>query len=123
MIKGVFVRDTVPIIKVAVAWEHAVQTPYFILDTGFTGDLQVTPEIAQELGLSITGVTDVRIASGEVVTIPMASALASMEGLVRNIQVLIQEGFPLAGISLLSKFDYKATIDCCHMTVNLERVI
>lgn len=47
MIQGVFVEDT-PFIKVIVGWGQAVQTPFFVLDTGFTGDLQVTPIIAQE---------------------------------------------------------------------------
>ena len=123
MVKGIFVNDNTPVIKVAIGWGQAVQTPYFILDTGFTGDFQVTPQIAEDLGLQVTGVTNARIASGEIVSVPTALALASLEGEVNNVQVLISDGFPLAGISFLSKFDYKAIVDCKYKTVTLERAI
>ncbi len=122
MISGVFVQNNIPMIKVLVAWGQAIQTPFFILDTGFTGDLQVTPQIARDLGLQVTGVTNTRIANGQIITIPTANALASMEGAVSFIQVLISESMPLAGISFLTKFNYKAIIDCKYKTVALERV-
>ena len=120
MISGNFV-DNIPVVKVAVAWGQSVQTPFVVLDTGFTGDLQVTPKIARELGLEVAGVTKSRIANGQVVDVPTALALAAMEGVVMNIQVLISESMPLAGISFLSKFDYRAILDCKHRTVALER--
>lgn len=123
MVSGVFIQNNIPLIKVLVAWGQAIQTPFFILDTGFTGDLQVTPQIAQDLGLRVTGVTNTRIANGQVVAVPTALAIAAMEGAVNYIQVLISESMPLAGISFLSKFDYKAIVDCKYKTVTLERVI
>jgi len=119
MVRGEFYGD-IPLIKIIVAWDRAVQSPYFILDTGFTGDLQVTPKIALELGLKITGVTRARIANGDVVSVPVALALASMEGATNFINVLISESMPLAGISFLTKFGYKATVDCKYRTVILE---
>ena len=122
MTSGVFVQNNIPMIKVLVAWGQAVQTPFFILDTGFTGDLQVTPQIARDLGLQITGVVNARIANGQVVAMPTAQALASMEGAVNFIQIIISESMPLAGISFLTKFNYKAIVDCKYKTVALERV-
>lgn len=119
MIRGEF-YENIPLIKIIVAWGQAVQTPYFILDTGFTGDLQVTPKIAQELGLKVTGITQARIANGDVINVPIALALASMEGATNYINVLISESMPLAGISFLTKFGYKATVDCKYRTVSLE---
>ena len=71
MISGVFVEN-IPLIKVVVAWGQSVQTPFVILDTGFTGDLQVTPEIAIELGLKVVGVTKTQIANGQIVKVPVA---------------------------------------------------
>ena len=71
MVKGVFVQD-VPLIRVSTASRSALQSPVFILDTGFTGDLQVTPKIATELGLETSGVTQARVANGELVTVPTA---------------------------------------------------
>lgn len=119
MVSGLFVEN-VPFIKIALAWGRSVQTPFVILDTGFTGDLQVTPKIAQELGLEVTGVTKAQIANGQVVDVPVALAYAAMEDVVENIQVLISESMPLVGISFLSKFGYKAIVDCKNRTVALE---
>lgn len=119
MVRGEFYED-IPLVKIIVAWGQAVQTPYFILDTGFTGDLQVTPKIAKELGLRVTGVTQARIANGDVINVPVALALASMEGATNYINVLISESMPLAGISFLTKFGYKAIVDCRYRTVALE---
>ena len=122
MVSGNFVDD-IPVVRVAVAWGQSVQTPFVVVDTGFTGDLQVTPKMARELGLQVAGVTKSRIANGQVVDVPTALALAAMEGVVMNIQVLISESMPLAGISFLSKFDYRAIVDCKHRTVALERMV
>ncbi len=121
MVRGSFIQNH-PIIQVALGWDRSIQTPYLILDTGFTGDLQVTPKIAKELGLQVTGVTPAQIADGRVVQVPTALAIASMEGETSFVDVLISEGMSLADISFLSKFDYKASVDCKHRTVALERV-
>ena len=122
MVQGVF-YENIPFINIIVAWGQSVQAPFVVLDTGFTGDLQVTPKIATELGLRITCVTPTRIANGDVVQVPTALAVASMEGVNNYIQVLISESMPLAGISFLSKFSYKAIVDCKYRTVFLERMI
>lgn len=121
MVQGVF-YENIPLINIIVAWGQSVQAPYVVLDTGFTGDLQVTPKIAKELGLQVTGVTPTRIANGDIIQSPTALAIASMEGVVNYIQVLISESMPLAGISFLSKFNYKAVVDCKYRTVVLEKV-
>ena len=112
-----------PFVRVVVGWGQSVQAPFVVLDTGFTGDLQVTPKIARELGLQVVGVTKSRIANGQIVDVPTALALASMEGAVNYIQVLISESMPLAGISFLSKFGYKAIVDCKYRTVTLDKPI
>lgn len=122
MINGFFTGNT-PLIRIVLGWGQSVQAPFVILDTGFTGDLQVTPKIATELGLQTIGVTNVQIANGQVVSVPMAIAFASMEGIKNYIQVLISDSVPLAGISFLSKFNYKATVDCKYRTVKLEKSI
>lgn len=122
MLSGIFSGD-IPFIKVVVGWGQSVQAPYVVLDTGFTGDLQVTPKIAYELGLHVTGVTKAQIANGQTVDVPVALAIAAMEGARNYIQVLISDSMPLAGISFLSKFGYKATVDCKYKTVTLERMI
>lgn len=114
--------ENAPLIKVIIGWGQSVQAPFVILDTGFTGDLQVTPKIAQELSLKVTGVTKARIADGKIIEVPVALAMATMEGATNYIQVLISDSMPLAGISFLSKFNYKAVVDCKYKTIILERM-
>jgi len=121
MIRGVFVEN-IPFIKVVVAWGQAVQAPFVVLDTGFTGDLQVTPKIVRELGLQVVGVTPSRIANGQIIQVPTALAIAAMEGATNYIQVLISESMPLVGISFFTKFSYKAMVDCKYRIVALERM-
>ncbi|MEK9153038.1 MAG: hypothetical protein AAB723_00375 [Patescibacteria group bacterium] len=65
MVNGVFVEN-IPLMKVVVGWGQSVKAPFFVLDTGFTGDLQVTQKIAKELGLEVVGVTKTQIANGQV---------------------------------------------------------
>ena len=123
MIKGKFINENVPVVKVTIFSDQAVQTPYFILDTGFTGDLQVTAEIAKELGLEVVSVTRTGMASGEIITVPTALAISTMEGIKRVVNVLISKNMSLVGISFLKKFDYKAIVDCKYKTVVLKRVL
>ena len=122
MIRGVFFEN-IPLIQIVLAWGQSVQTPFVILDTGFTGDLQVTPKIAQELGLEITGATRVQVANGDTAEVPVALAIGSMEGRTNYLQVLISESMPLAGINFLSKFSYKAIFDCKRKNLVLRRQI
>lgn len=118
MIYGAFIQN-IPLIPITVAFGRAVQNTHFILDTGFTGDLQVTPGIAVDLGLVVSGVTRSRIANGDLVAIPTANAIASMQGVNKIVQILISNSMPLAGISFLTKFGYTASVDCKNRTVAL----
>lgn len=118
MVRGTFVQN-VPFIPITVAFGQAVQTPFFILDTGFTGDLQVTQKIAIDLGLVVSGVTNSRIANGQIVAVPTALAIASMQGVIKIVQILISNSMPLAGISFLTKFGYTASVDCRNRVVTL----
>lgn len=121
MINGIFIGN-IPVITVLIAWGQSVKNQAFILDTGFTGDLQVTPELSKELSLKETGVESVGIADGSNVFMPSALAIASMEGASSLVDVLISKSNPLAGIGFLSKFGYKAIVDCKYRTVKLEKV-
>ena len=120
MIKGIFRRNT-PLVNIIMGWGHLAQTPFVVLDTGFTGDLQITPQMAKELRLSLTTATKMRVADGRIIEVPTTLAFVEMEGVKKYVQVLISEGMALAGIDLLSKFHYKAIVDCEHKTVELEK--
>ena len=120
MIKGKFIDGDKPVVPAGIAWEQAAQKPYFILDTGFTGDLVLTPQMASDLELEITGMSKAYVASNKIVDLPTATAIAVMEGVQLYVTVFVSEGWPLLGISFLQKFNYKAVVDCRYKTVSLE---
>lgn len=122
MVEGNFVDGDKPVVQAVISWNDAVQEPYFVLDTGFTGDLFVTPEIADELGLEISGVMDGKIPGGDIVNMPTVTAIAVMEGQKLFVTAVIAKGWPLLGISFMQKFNYQAVVDCRHKKVRLEAV-
>lgn len=124
MVTGKFegTERQLPMVPAVILWDQTVQAPYFVLDTGFTGDLLVTSKIAQDLGLKVDSVTKAENANGGIVSLPSASAIAFMEGEKLLITVLISDSRPLLGISFMEKFKYKAVVDCKNKTVVLEVV-
>ena len=121
MISGFFVGN-IPWIELVVTWQNSAYNITAILDTGFSGDLQITPRIVQELSLPSFGTIEARIANGAIVTVPVVLAATTLEGVHKQIQVLVSNSTPLVGIDLLSKFSYKAVVDCKNKTVALQKV-
>lgn len=121
MIKGFFIDNT-PFIKVKIGYGRSIQIPIVILDTGFSGDLQINKTIADRLEIEPIGATPVKVANGQTVFVGTALAVAQMEGETSAVDIIISDGMPLAGVNLLSKFGYKAIVDCKNKTVGLERV-
>lgn len=121
MIQGLFVGDT-PLIQITLTWGSFVKNYWFILDTGCTGDLQIPYQWANELGVTPSSIVPTTIADGTVVQVPNASAIALMEGIGNFVQVALSNGSPLAGIGFLTKFGYRAIVDCQHRTVFLDKV-
>lgn len=121
MIDGLLIEN-VPWVEIIISWKHAIKRPLAILDTGFSGDIQITPQIAKELGIKATNIVQVQVANGDFIKTPTSLAVISMENESQYAQVLIADSSPLIGIGLLSKFSYKATVDCCNKTVALQKV-
>ena len=92
-----------------------------ILDTGFTGDIQIDPVIASELGLRPDDIMEVTIAGENRISFPIATAIAVMELSGQKMDVLIGAGLPLVGIGFLTKFGYTAIVDCKHKKVLLRK--
>lgn len=119
MIAGKFHNNS-PYVPVMLMQGGATQTPFFILDTGFAGDLMITAKIAKELGVFQEGEASVALAGGSNVKIPYGFIDAIFEGQPIKVEVLIGEGMQLAGIGLLTKFGCKAIVDCKNRTVSVE---
>lgn len=95
---------------------------YFYLGHGFTGDLKVTQRMADDLGLEIIGYTPIGMVNGRVQNFPVALAIADMEGSKNRVAVVIGDGLPVLGIGTLTKFGYKACVDCKHRVVSLQKM-
>ncbi len=121
MITGFFVDNT-PWVEVVLTWGKNANNMAAILDTGFSGDLQVTPKIARELALPLLGKTEVKIANGSIVSTPVVLAATTMEGVHKQIQVLVSNGIPLLGINFLTRFSYKAIVDCKNRKISLNKL-
>lgn len=122
MAKGFFIENT-PFIKVKIGYGKSVQDPVAILDTGFSGDLQINKQIADRLGIEPIGAIPVKIANGQVIIVETALAVAQMEGETAAVDIIISDGMPLVGMEFLMKFDYKLELDCKNKQVELERVL
>ena len=120
MVEGKFIETNRPIVQASVAWNQIVQSPYFLLDTGFTGDLVVPLEVARDLGVELNGVTTMKTADNKAVPVMSGTAYGVMEGQQLLITVLVSQGIPLLGIGFSEKFSYKAIVDCKNKTVVLE---
>ena len=107
-------------IPAVIAWNLGVQTPFFLLDTGFSGDLAVTEEMGKELGLNFDTVSPMQTATGEIEDMRIATAFATMEGQTLYVTAVLVRSRPLLGISFMQKFNYKAIVDCKNKTVALE---
>lgn len=112
IVNGVIVRNT-PIVKIAIAGLDAqnVQDPFVLVDTGFTGDLKVCIETAQNLRLIPSGVENVKVGHGKIVPMTTSLAFVVLGGMVKLVNVLIADGTEAIGIGLLKKIRFKLNVD------------
>lgn len=124
MIRGYFhpANLNIPVIQIAVAWGQSVIYPHFVLDTGFSGDLKVSNQVAKDLGLIPIAMEPVTNMNGDIVQTPVALAYAEIEGEKKEVSILILDGLHLAGMGLYTKFRHKVIIDCKNRTIELEKM-
>lgn len=109
MIEGVIVENK-PLIRVVVGWRLGVQEIVALVDTGFTGELKISPAKATELGLQVTHTEPVSLGDERVVNMQAALAVVAMEGQTNLVDVLIGHGKPVIGVGLLKRFGYTLTV-------------
>ena len=120
MIKGT-VYNNRPLISLVVGWKLGVQEIVVIVDTGFTGELKISPEKAIELGLQTTHTEPVMLGDEKTVNMEASLALVSMEGATNVVNVLIARGMPVIGVSLLRRFGYALNIDFKYNSLLLQK--
>jgi len=120
MYEGTF-SDNVPLISIALRRKKVVEIIDFVLDTGFSESLQITPEIADSLGLKRKSASLVEIADGQIITVPTSYLKVEMEGIKKSVQVMVSYGTPLAGIELFTQFGYTVIVDCKKREIFLKK--
>ena len=120
MIRGV-IHNNRPLISLIVGWNLGVQEIIALVDTGFTGELKVSPAVASQLGLQTTHTEPVRLADENTVNMPASLALVSMEGVRNVVNVLIAQGIPIIGVGLLRRFGYALNIEFKYNSLILQK--
>lgn len=120
MIEGFFINNT-PYIRLTLAKEFAVKNEWFILDTGFSGELCISSQIAQGLGVHASFVVPMTMANGQILNFPATTISVSIEGYKKETQAIISRGECLAGIGFLAKFEYQAVFNGKYKTLQLHQ--
>ena len=124
MIRGSFLVDyDLPMIEVAVSFGQRLLYLPFILDTGFSGDLKIDEQTANDLGVTAPGTGYFTNANGENVLAQTAQGYVDMEERKVPITIIIKNGVSLAGGALFSALGYKVVIDYKNREAYLERII
>ncbi len=93
-----------PRVHLALAGEDGVLTFEFIVDTGFEGDATLPGHLAGRLGGEPAGFRRRALAGGSIGNLPFYEARLNWEDADRVVEVLILEGQPLIGTTLMEGF-------------------
>ena len=77
----------------------------FVIDTGFTGFLSLTPALVTELGLTLSGTVDARLADGKEVTLLTCHVYVIWDGSIERVRAGALDSAPTTGTSLLDGYD------------------
>ena len=120
MISGI-VQNNTPIARISIGTDIALQDVLVLVDTGFTGDLKISPKKASLLGLYVSHSEEIKLADQQKVMMDACFATVQMERIKEEVNVLVSPGFAMIGIGLLRKFRYNLAIDLEHDVLKLER--
>ena len=78
------------------------QTVEAVLDTGFSGDLTLSQDLIESLGLDYASEIRMVLADGEDTTVYSYEGFLNWFGQTRRAEIIASEGVPLLGMSLLN---------------------
>jgi predicted aspartyl protease len=110
MLHGRIYEDR-PLLPITIGWKENLQEVIVLVDTGYTGEVKLTPQQVKELGIEVTHTRDVRYGDGKPVSREYGIARVSLEGTQKTASVLIDEGVSVIGVQLLRDFGYTLTVD------------
>ena len=122
MVKGI-VRKNRPLINLIVEWKLRTKEIVALVDTGFTGELKLSPQEVLDLEIDITHAESIVL--GNEKTAQMFAGIASvyMEGIKNDVNVFVSGGIPTIGVGLLKRFGYNLNIDFKNDSLVLQKYI
>lgn len=121
MVKGVIDSNNRPLIEITIGWQHGVQSIIALVDTGFSGELKLSPKEALNLNLMTTHTERVQLANNKSVDMQASLAMVSLEKTAKLVNVLISEGLPIVGVGLLKRFEYILKINFKNNYLELRK--
>ena len=103
MIRGIVNERLEPTVAVEVSnGDGAWQTVEAVLDTGFSGELTISQDLIESLGLDYASEIQMVLADGEDTTVYAYQGFVNWFGQTRRAEIIASEGVPLLGMSLLN---------------------
>jgi clan AA aspartic protease len=100
MIAGEF-RDEHPRVNAILTGADTALEISFIVDTGFAGDVKISPQLAARLNLDYIGAEGRRLADGQETYYPLHAGVIEWIGGPRDVEVLVMKGDLLIGTGLI----------------------
>ena len=121
-IRGSLDSSRSPVVTIAVSAPSAASTSFdAVIDTGFTGFVQVPEPHAQELGLTPRTASEMQYPDGRIESIPLAWGRVALAGEVQEGFVHIQHGSDevIVGVEFLRLFRKTLVVSIADGTVLL----
>jgi clan AA aspartic protease len=111
MITGQVTADHEAIVELTLLDPHGGgNTLFAVVDTGFSGDLTVSPALIAQLGLPVLfDRVEATLADGSMVELALHRGRVIWDGQILTVEVLAGDGGPLIGMSLL--YGYRLCAD------------
>jgi len=121
-IRGSLDSSRSPVVTIAVSAPSGPSTSFdAVIDTGFTGFVQVPEPHAQELGLTPRTASEMQYPDGRIESIPLAWGSVTLAGEVQDRFVHIQHGSDevIVGVEFLRRFRKTLVLSIADGTVLL----
>ena len=115
------VIDDRPYGKILIRWGSTILDLVVLIDTGFDGDIRISPDIARQLGLITTHTEKIRFWDGSLQYVLASFVYCEMEGVITSLQVLILVGEPYVGIGFLKNLAYGMHFNPARKELFLKR--
>ncbi|MEO6077324.1 MAG: hypothetical protein ABIP54_00880 [Candidatus Andersenbacteria bacterium] len=119
MIQGEL-EDNRPYVVIPIRWGNKIQEIPALIDTGFEGDVRVSPREANDLSLILDHVQVLEFADGSKKDVPASIGYSDFNGAMGSVNIVILDGDPTIGMGFLKKFDAILTINMKQKSVTIK---